>query len=68
MRRPRGPAEWLAAALVTVVAAVLAVRAVAAAGEMLLSHWPLTVVLAVAAAGVLAWRTLHTAARHRRAV
>ncbi|MFJ9590546.1 restriction endonuclease [Streptomyces acidicola] len=66
-RRPRGQAEWLAAALVAVAAVVLAVRVMAAVGEMLLQGWPVVAVLAVAAAGVAVWRTLRTAAQRRRA-
>ncbi|WEH20066.1 restriction endonuclease [Streptomyces sp. VNUA24] len=67
IRRPRGAAEWLAAALVAVAALVLAVRMTVAAGETLLRSWPLLVVGAATAVGAVAWRALRTAAQRRRA-
>jgi restriction system protein len=66
-RRPRGQAEWLAAALVAVAVVVLAVRMVTSVGEMLLRGWPVVLAVAAAAAGILVWRALRVAAQRRRA-
>lgn len=68
IRRPRGAAEWLAAALVAVAVLVLAARMTVAVGETLLRSWPVLGVLAAAVAGAVTWRTLRTAAQRRRAL
>ncbi|MFF3940421.1 restriction endonuclease [Streptomyces phaeofaciens] len=66
VRRPRGRAEWSAAAVVAVAGIVLLARLTAAALAALAAAWPTAVALLLVAAAAAAWRIRRAAARRRR--
>nr|WSZ20526.1 restriction endonuclease [Streptomyces canus] len=66
LRRPRGAAEFLSAAVVALAALVLAVRMAAAVVGALKDGWPFLLILVLLAGAVGAWRIARTVRGRRR--
>ncbi|MFJ9871496.1 restriction endonuclease [[Kitasatospora] papulosa] len=66
LRRPRGTAEVVSAAVVVVAVFVLALRMLMAAAGALAQAWPVLLVLVVLVGAVGVWRLRQTSTRRRR--
>ncbi|MER7140974.1 restriction endonuclease [Streptomyces sp. NPDC000341] len=66
LRRPRGTAEVVSAAVVVVAVFVLALRMLMAAAGALAQLWPVLLVLVVLVGAVGVWRLRQTSTRRRR--
>ncbi|MEU0061199.1 restriction endonuclease [Streptomyces sp. NPDC006334] len=65
LRRPRGPAELVSAAVVALAVLVLAIRTATVAAGALIQAWPALLALALLAAAVAVWRIRQAAAVRR---